>query len=106
MDAILESSRRLDESPAMSPTMATVVHVITQLELGGAQEITLVTCRRLDRRRFRVHLIHGPGGLLDDEASHLPETQVDCDGNLLRAIHPASDLRCLGSLTRRSSGFC
>ena len=83
------------------PMIATVVHVITQLELGGAQEITLVTCRRLDRRRFRVHLIHGPGGLLDDEASHLPETQVDCDGNLLRAIHPASDLRCLGSLTRR-----
>ena len=83
------------------PMIATVVHVITQLELGGAQEITLLTCQRLDRRKFRVHLIHGPGGLLDDEAHKLAETTVERDENLLRAIRPASDLRCLRSLTRR-----
>ena len=82
-------------------TLATVVHVITQLELGGAQEITLLTCQRLDREKFRVHLIHGPGGYLDAEAGALAETTVERDGNLLRAIRPASDLRCLGSLTQR-----
>lgn len=81
--------------------IVTVVHVITQLELGGAQEITLLTCRRLDRRRFRVHLVHGPGGLLDAEARGLPDTAVECEKLLVRDVRPALDARCLVSLTRR-----
>lgn len=79
---------------------ATVVHVITQLELGGAQEITLFTCRRLDRRRFRVHLVAGPGGLLDEEARAVPELTVHWIRPLVREIRPARDVRALAAIRR------
>jgi len=52
-----------------------VAHLITMLELGGAQENTLYTCAHLDRSRFDVALIYGPGGLLDREAEELPAAQ-------------------------------
>ena len=63
--------------------MITVVHLITKLELGGAQENTLYTCRRLDRRRFRVVLMFGPGGLLDEDAFSI---QVVTASGALRAF--------------------
>lgn len=78
---------------------ATVVHIITQLELGGAQEITLFTCRHLDRSRYRVHLISGPGGLLDREAESLPAVSVHFVPALAREVRPFSDLRCVATLT-------
>jgi glycosyltransferase involved in cell wall biosynthesis len=37
-----------------------IVHVITRLVLGGAQENTLITCRLLARRGHEVTLITGP----------------------------------------------
>ncbi|MBI2962859.1 MAG: glycosyltransferase family 4 protein [Deltaproteobacteria bacterium] len=80
---------------------ATVIHVITELELGGAQEITLFTCRHLDRRRFEVHLITGRGGLLDADARAIPDLFLQFDDHLGRAVNFASDLRCLRSLTGR-----
>ena len=42
-----------------------VLHVITRLELGGAQHNTLYTVGHLDRRMFRAALAWGPGELLD-----------------------------------------
>lgn len=78
-----------------------VVHVITQLELGGAQEITLVTCRRLDRSRFEARLIAGPGGLLDDDAAAMPNGTFEHEPNLVREVRPATDLRCFVSLASR-----
>jgi glycosyltransferase involved in cell wall biosynthesis len=87
---------------------ATVVHVITRLELGGAQEITLECCRRLDRRRFAVHLVAGPGGLLDAEAEAIPALGLHFEPRLVRPIRPLQDLRCFfalaSSLRRISSG--
>ena len=50
----------------MSPVP--VVHVITKLELGGAQQNTLHTVATLDRTRFAPVLVTGPGGMLEDEA--------------------------------------
>src|SRR5882724_8212310 len=78
----------------------TVVHVITELELGGAQEITLFTCRNLDRRRFDVHLITGRGGLLDDEARKIPNLGVEFEEDLARQVSPSRDFRTFRSLTR------
>jgi glycosyltransferase involved in cell wall biosynthesis len=80
---------------------ATVVHVITELELGGAQEITLFSCRHLDRRRYDVHLITGRGGMLDDEAASIPELDLAFEDDLVREVSPVRDFRCLRSLTRR-----
>jgi glycosyltransferase involved in cell wall biosynthesis len=78
---------------------AQVVHVITRLELGGAQEITLFSCRSLDPRRFDVHLVCGPGGLLDDEARAMPGVTVHFCDELVREVDAVRDARCLGSLT-------
>lgn len=78
--------------------MITVAHVITKLEMGGAQENTLHTCRHLDRRRFRVTLIHGPGGYYDREARAIPDLDVAVVPDLVRQVSPARDARCLGAL--------
>jgi glycosyltransferase involved in cell wall biosynthesis len=85
----------------MTMARATVVHVITQLELGGAQEIAMLFCRHLAQRGFDVHLVAGRGGILDDEAIAIPAVSFHHDDNLVRAIDPPHDLRCLRSLARR-----
>jgi hypothetical protein len=51
---------------------AKVYHVITKLELGGAQKVTLMTLERLPRDRYDVGLITGPEGLLVDWANRIP----------------------------------
>ena len=79
---------------------ATIVHVITLLELGGAQEITLLTCGALDRSRFDVHLVCGRGGLLDAEATAIPNLQVHFVDDLIREIRPATDLRAFVTIVR------
>jgi len=70
-----------------------VLHIITLLELGGAQQNTLHTVRHLDRSRFEVALIAGRGGLLDDEARAIPDLDCRLLPDMVRAIAPAHDLR-------------
>jgi glycosyltransferase involved in cell wall biosynthesis len=81
--------------------MITVVHIITKLEMGGAQENTIYTCRHLDRARFKVILLHGAGGFLDQEAASMPNTEVISLPNLVREIDPKKDLWCLADLSMR-----
>ena len=50
----------------------TVIHIITKMELGGAQRNTLYTVQHLDPARFRVYLLTGPEGELPDEAGSFP----------------------------------
>ena len=61
---------------------ARVVHVITMLEWGGAQENTLYTVAHLDRERFSPFLLAGPGGILDGEARGLPSPRDLSGGEL------------------------
>lgn len=76
----------------------TVCHIITRLELGGAQQNTLFTVAQLDRNRFRPILITGEPGPLDDEARALPGVEFHQVLSLVRAIRPLSDLRALLAL--------
>lgn len=78
----------------------TVAHVVTQLELGGAQEITLLFCRHQIARGLDVHLVTGRGGLLDAEAEKIPGLSIHFDDSLVRTVDPLSDLACLRSLAR------
>ncbi len=78
--------------------MQVVCHVITKLELGGAQEVAMQVVAGLDRRRFRPVLIAGPGGLLTEEARALEGVEVRIVPSLLREIHPLKDLRALWAL--------
>ena len=78
--------------------MDVICHVITKLELGGAQEVAMRVVSSLDRRRFRPVLIAGPGGLLTEEAHALEGVELRLIPSLVREIHPVQDLRALWDL--------
>ena len=75
-----------------------VCHVITQLELGGAQENTLHTVAHLGTP-YRPSLVCGAGGLLDDEARRLRDVPVTFLPHLVRPIRPLSDLAAVRELS-------
>jgi glycosyltransferase involved in cell wall biosynthesis len=78
-----------------------VVHIITKLDLGGAQQNTLFTLAHLDRRRFVPHLLAGCGGLLDEEARRLEGVPVAWVPSLIRQIRPWRDLAAFVDLHRQ-----
>jgi glycosyltransferase involved in cell wall biosynthesis len=69
----------------------TVLHVITRLELGGAQRNTLYTVGHLDPSRFRAALAWGPGDRLDREAEMLDDVVLRPVPALVRPIRPLAD---------------
>ncbi len=77
---------------------ARVVHIITKLELGGAQQNTLYTCGHLDRTRFSTALWSGEGGILNEEATALPDTDFKIVPELVREISPGRDSMALQQL--------
>ncbi len=77
-----------------------IAHVITRLELGGAQQNTLYSTAHHDRARFDVSLIAGAGGILDDEARRIPDAHVDIVPWLSHPVSPARDFRALFRLRR------
>lgn len=83
----------------MSPDGIGVCHVITRLDLGGAQENTLYTVEHL-RPPFRASLVSGPGGLLDEEAGRIAGLDLSFVPSLARPIRPHRDLAALAALTR------
>lgn len=79
---------------------AKVAHLVTRLDLGGAQQNTLHTVRHLNRAFFEPLLICGPGGMLDDEARADPSFRMIFVDSLQRDISPIHDLLALLELTR------
>ena len=94
------AARLADESRGLSAgeSMQVICHVITKLELGGAQEVAMHVVAGLDRNRFRPVLVAGPGGLLTEEARALEGVDVRIVPSLLREIHPLKDLRAFWEL--------
>jgi glycosyltransferase involved in cell wall biosynthesis len=72
-----------------------VVHIITKLELGGAQQNTLFTIAHLDRHRFRPYLVTNPEGILVPETLTLKGVKTFFISELIREINPLMDLRAL-----------
>jgi glycosyltransferase involved in cell wall biosynthesis len=70
---------------------ARVIHIITRLELGGAQQNTLYTVEHLDRERFSVALWSGDGGILNDDAKKIPDLDFIIVPELVREIRPDRD---------------
>jgi glycosyltransferase involved in cell wall biosynthesis len=92
-------------SKGVSAGRAHVVHVITMLEWGGAQENTLFTVERLDPLRFESSLAAGPGGMLDPRAAALGEARFRTVPDLCREVRPRRDIRAflqLRSLLRET----
>src|SRR5262249_36967158 len=81
-----------------------VLHVITRMIVGGAQENTMLSCALIDRERFPSTIVCGPEtgaeGSLHDEcrARGVP---VVIEPDLVRSPHPVRDMRVIGRLARR-----
>jgi len=72
-----------------------VVHIITRLILGGAQENTLITCKLLAQRGHDVTLITGPAIGPEGELFNQTKGQdykVITVNRLIRAICPLNDI--------------
>lgn len=73
-----------------------IVHIITRLIIGGAQENTIITCREQARRGHDVYLLTGPsigpeGGMFDKVAKM--DFKVIVVKDMIRPIRPLADLR-------------
>jgi len=77
---------------------AKVFHVITKLELGGAQKVTLMTLERLPRDRYELGLVTGPEGLLVDWANRIPDLRRVWMPPLIREVRPLKDLAAFFAL--------
>lgn len=78
----------------------TVVHIITKLELGGAQQNTLFTVAHLDRGRYEPVLISGTEGLLVEEARQLNGVRLFLIPELVREIRPLKDFTAFFKIVR------
>lgn len=74
-------------------TPQVVVHLITRLELGGAQLATLAQVRQQVQRASACYLLYGPGGQLDAAARALPGVTCLSVPALQGRLHPGRDLR-------------
>lgn len=68
-----------------------IIHIITKMELGGAQQNTLFTVSHLDPEKFDTFLLTGPEGELMDETRKFPRLFIIPD--LIREIRPLKDLK-------------
>lgn len=80
-----------------------IVHIITRLILGGAQENTLITCKLLAERGHDVTLITGPalgpeGELFNQTKGQRYETIVIDE--MRRAIEPVKDFVSYGKIKK------
>jgi len=81
-----------------------VIHVITRLIVGGAQENTIASVFGLrEKPQVRVHLISGPTtgpeGSLEPRFQQNPELLTVLP-NLIRSVHPWKDALALAQLAR------
>ncbi len=80
-----------------------VLHPITRLIVGGAQENTMYTAALLDKQRFHVELLSGPqtgseGSLIEEVKQRgIPLTIFP---DLLRQVSPLHDLKALWKMKR------
>ena len=92
------------------PHPTPVLHVITRLIIGGAQENTLFTATLLDPARYRLEIACGPqtgseGSLIEEaRAQGIPLTIMP---DLFRQVSPLHDVKALIALSRfmRQGGF-
>ncbi|RMF93710.1 MAG: glycosyltransferase family 1 protein [Candidatus Schekmanbacteria bacterium] len=76
---------------SVSDRKITVVHIITKLELGGAQQNTLYTVEHLDRGKFNVVLITASEGYLLNRALKIKNLDLYLIDELQREINPIKD---------------
>jgi len=86
--------------------MIKVLHIITQLVLGGAQDNTLVTVAKHDRSKFEVHLASHPSGFWLERSKKVADVFHPLP-NLVNPISPLQDIIALIEIVKllRSEKF-
>lgn len=83
-----------------------VVHLITKLEMGGAQLNTIFTFKHLDPEVFETFLMSGDGGVLSSEVEEFCIVNKGFAGkftivkNLVREINPIKDIKAFFRLRK------
>ncbi len=77
-----------------------VVHVITRLDLGGAQQNTLYCVANHDRSRYTTGLVAGTGGELDADAGKVSDADISLVDWLRYPISPLRDLAAVFKMKR------
>jgi glycosyltransferase involved in cell wall biosynthesis len=85
-------------NPSTSPI--SVLHILTRLIRGGADENTVLTVNGLDPHRFRVTLAVGAGSEATMLAAVSPSVRVIELTDLVREVSPRRDLAALRGLRR------
>src|SRR5687768_18522413 len=85
-----------------------IVHIITRLIVGGAQENTLLSCEGQHDRGHDVTLITGPpmgpeGSLMERARNY--GYRVDVVDEMRRSVLPVKDFRTYRQLLRRIKGL-
>ncbi len=75
-----------------------VVHIITKMELGGAQQNTLFTVSNLNPQKYEIYLLTGPDGELMDEAKKFKGLFIVKDLN--REIRPFKDINAFFQIVK------
>ncbi len=85
----------------MTKEKINVAHIVTKLELGGAQQNTLYTVQHLNKDKYKPMLIYGTGGMLDHIANTLHQEVKTCPiPQLIRRINPIKDWKAFKELKR------
>ena len=74
---------------------ARVLHIITEMERGGAQLFTLFTVENLDHDRFDPYLLSNPRGILNGDAQKTLRERFLTVPSLVRPLSPLDDLKAL-----------
>ncbi len=90
-------------NPSSRPPPYRVLHPITRLIIGGAQENTMYTAAMLNKERFSVEILSGPqtgseGSLIEEVRSRGVPLTIFPD--LVRQVSPFHDLRALSQMAR------
>lgn len=84
--------------------MIKTVHIVTKLELGGAQLNTIFTFEHLNRDIFEVYLFSGANGVLTDKVRKDADEKnfsYTVIKDLVREIKPVKDVRAFFELKKR-----
>lgn len=72
-----------------------MLHIITHLPIGGAQDNTLLTVERLDRKNYNIALLSGPEGNWRNRAGNIKDIEVIYMKSLVRPLRPVKDFQAL-----------
>ena len=72
-----------------------VLHIITEMERGGAQLFTLFTVENLDHDRFDPYLLSNPRGILNGDAQKTLRERFLTVPSLVRPLSPLAALKAL-----------